>query len=379
MKNLLSLAKRKPTILSMALLIIFLSIAWTSQLPSVKTYSTGITSTAKGTLITCASRSQFETPKQLLKQIYPEINIDLNKLKGIIFYHNLPKETSINATIDITAIEAISLYYIDQFNFLNHVAYLKQNTSFFKVSDLSLKANFITFNDIHFTQNYLSKMRILNSYHFFSNLTAKPHASTQNDFGMMRTFNEDLRFNGPNDCPPPCPPDEGSLCRDPDKVGGDPICTGGICGIKWAGDNNDVQATFSQEYRQNNLDLDLYTQFRYKFLAGSLLGKKYINYYYSLGDYLKTTSKFNSEIMIKAVKLAPCTYKIANLLLSDKGMEAIVITENEKNDFVQLLQVLKGLSDGKDYQAIIADIEKDMHSFAGKSKSQLLDYINSQK
>jgi hypothetical protein len=83
--------------------------------------------------------------------------------------------------------------------------------------------------------------------------------------------------------------------------------------------------------------------------------------------------------MIKAVKLAPCTYKIANLLLSDKGMEAIVITENEKNDFVQLLQVLKGLSDGKDYQAIIADIEKDMHSFAGKSKSQLLDYINSQK
>jgi uncharacterized protein YihD (DUF1040 family) len=80
--------------------------------------------------------------------------------------------------------------------------------------------------------------------------------------------------------------------------------------------------------------------------------------------------------MIKAVELAPQLYKVVQLLSNDKASDEVVITENEKNNFLQILEIFKRLSDNKDYQSAISDIENDMNIFSNKTKSSLIEYLN---
>jgi Secretion system C-terminal sorting domain len=371
MKNYLFLSKSKPIGLLMAMLIITFSLAWTYQSPFVQSYITNVSQTSKGTTVTCTSRAQFEIPKAMLQQIYPKIDVDLSKLRGIIFYHNLPKSTINNK--DVNHVEGISVYYSDPSNFLHHTAFIKETNTFVKVEELNLKTDKVTFNDINFIQRELSNRKTLSSYQFFSNLLHQPYTVTPADLGLKRAF----LTKDPSvvTCPSPCDPlPDQARCVEGDKPGS-LLCSNGDCPLVKTENNTEVQATFSKEHRATYLDLQLYREFRDQFLSQCTIGKKYIQYYYAMGDYITKTSKFNGEIMVKSTKLAPQLYKTVRVLLNPNAQNEVVITKSQKNSFVDLLELYKGLSDNRDYQAILTDIENDIAFFEGKTRSSLVNYL----
>jgi hypothetical protein len=188
----------KPLVALLASFIVICSVAWTSQQPSVKSYMTGLSPKSMGTTIFCASPLEFKKPVEMLAKLHLNIDVDPNKIRGIVFYHNVPKKVLDNS--EIASVEAISIYYTDPSNFLKHVAYLKNATSFANVAELNLKADAVTFNDIHFIQKHLSKSKVLTNYHYFSNLSHQAYTHTQSDLGLMRSIDNLYDTKGV-DCP----------------------------------------------------------------------------------------------------------------------------------------------------------------------------------
>ncbi|NQY00626.1 MAG: hypothetical protein HRT70_05780 [Flavobacteriaceae bacterium] len=140
----------------------------------------------------------------------------------------------------------------------------------------------------------------------------------------------------------------------------------GIC--KLSEINNDSR--FNMNFPTINLlsYFDSYYELKYNFLDITEVGKKFINYYYSISEFVDindlTISDFGSLVDI----LPDLNIAVDKINSNEDG---VVITEVLRSKASGLIEILKQKSNDSNYQKILDDLSSEISLLSGKTKTEM--------
>lgn len=339
---------------------------------------------AEGRIKYCAFEEEFNNFKNFANELCIKNVKNGEEILGIVFYHNsiLGSFFSRNDFPEKDKVNGISFFIKDEMDIIHHSFYSRKNNSFENVPELNLKTNVIGTKKMNFVKDFLSKEIPTQNYFVAFNFTKNFNLNrTDDEFLLKIGVSNDLFASLEVDdgkCPYPCTDTKGCEC-DVYASSEQKYCNPcGPCELTTMSENGMVSNTYSKEFLKTYLNLDDYTKFRENFLKNVTIGRKYIRYYEALGYYLSSLKNYDSKLLINTASHLPIVHKIVKIISSNnsKDLNEIVISEMEKEKFVNLLEEYKKLSKNNDFQKIISDIEKDMNHFSGKTKQELLVYLN---
>jgi hypothetical protein len=123
-------------------------------------------------------------------------------------------------------------------------------------------------------------------------------------------------------------------------------------------------------------DVDKAYAYRDGILKSSIVGKKYISYYYKI-SYLMSVYKdesVNLSNIANLVNLGSKLYESLNKLTQGNSSD-IIISSSFKALANSVINDYKHLSGNTEFQAILADIQRDLDHFEGKTKVEVLSEI----
>lgn len=123
-----------------------------------------------------------------------------------------------------------------------------------------------------------------------------------------------------------------------------------------------------------SFEFSLYREFRDDFLLNSNLGKKYINYFYALGDHLVDVS-LPIGVVADITSTLPVLHQKINLLLNNGNGYSVLINREESLMLEGLFLSLKTLSPNEDYHMILEDIISDIKIIEGMTKNEFLNAL----
>ena len=238
--------------------------------------------------------------------------------------------------------------------------------SFFKMD--SSNNSFVTFRNETINRNYDSS----NSEDMFILKEAEYYANQIKDYKLNGTVTDYL-FGRKRNCGPGCV-DGGGPCEG----GNDPHMPGGDCSTG-GGNDNEICANDEAERQLsgvNNINLlknkdsnNLY-YFRDNFLKESIIGDKYVKYYYAFSQHID----IDLSLSMKAFTLMPKVSTLINKIRSnDTNPNEILIDEEFKNEVLSLINDSKTLSSKQITKSLIEDLKSDLSNLSGKTKSEFIN------
>ena len=338
---------------------------------------------AEGIIKYCAFDAEFKVFKDLANSLCSPTQIDGYEWAGIVFYHNSTPNLLLPSS-DMPEgedINGVSIFTIDQTGIIHHSFYGKKAGVFQNLPELNLKTNMIGTAKMNFVKSVLSKEVVTHNYFIAFNKTKDfKLGKTDDEFALKITIdNRVVDLLSPLEaasCPSPCFDTKGCDCNvyaGTEEKYCDPC---GPCQFTNASTSSSIKTTYSSKFLTEYLDLEKYRKFRDDFLATKPIGRKFIRYYDALGGYLSSHSKYDTELLIETAKYLPNINKVVDVLTTE-GSREIVITEKDRLGFIQILSKYKAISQNKDYQFAISDIEKEINNFSGKNRAELIAYLNS--
>ena len=340
---------------------------------------------AEGIIKYCAFDAEFKVFKDLANSLCSPTQIDGYEWAGIVFYHNSTPNLLLPSS-DMPEgedINGVSIFMIDPTGIIHHSFYGKKAGIFQNLPELNLKTNMIGTAKMNFVKSVLSKEVVTHNYFIALNKTKNfKLGKTDDEFALkIKVDNRVVDSLPANDsaCPSPCYDQKGCDC---DVYAGteerycDPCIDPGDCILTNTSTNPLVKKTYSSQFLAAYLDLEKYRKFREDFLSTKPTGRKFIRYYDALSDYLFHHSNYNAEMVIETVKYLPNISKVVDILATE-GSKEVVITEKDRLAYMAILAKYKTISQSKDYQFAISDIEKEINNFTGKNRAELIAYLNS--
>ncbi len=108
------------------------------------------------------------------------------------------------------------------------------------------------------------------------------------------------------------------------------------------------------------------------FLFLSDKGKELISQYYELSSYSKELS---DETMRRINKIKPLIIDKVEVFMKNRASKNILISEKEKNSFLEVLDFMKKDYSSRDYYLLIEKIKKEVLEYSNKSSSQINSMI----
>lgn len=114
---------------------------------------------------------------------------------------------------------------------------------------------------------------------------------------------------------------------------------------------------------------------RDKALAPTVKGKAYIEQYYFLGSIDKDFTRLSLKSLMSVINIMPSIYEAYDNYM-DLKYTGVIVSEQLKDDLVEVLQAYKDLSDNKDYKTTIDGLIKDVQIVANMKKVQVNEFLN---
>lgn len=127
----------------------------------------------------------------------------------------------------------------------------------------------------------------------------------------------------------------------------------------------------TEEAAHNIFNLELHTSFRDNFLSTRGRGKKIIEYYYGISNFVQPSDISINTLRKMITTLPAVNTAIKKLLTPELYNDDIIIDEDLKNSCLSILKDYRAISDDKDYQLVLADLEKEFTSMCNKTKAQI--------
>jgi len=123
------------------------------------------------------------------------------------------------------------------------------------------------------------------------------------------------------------------------------------------------------------LDIDFAHSFRDDVLSKTRKGNIYIDYYYKISRIATLNSAVSSDNLLEHINFAHKIYQTAQKFQEDSSNE-IIIDEGTKNEFLNFIKYYKTLSNNKEYQQILSDLENDFKDLSGKTRAKVITYLD---
>ena len=266
-----------------------------------------------------------------------------------------------------------------------HKAFILENGSFYEKKEYTLEVSGVSANDCNFIMKELRAVRqgICCYYIIKSNESAYFEATSQLRLKRVRKTHINLAKDVPGggssgDCDDPCAPDP-DYCDCIIVIDdGEPIdpCEPCICPAAYLAEDEDVASNYDGEYIVQNINLDLFYDFRDSFLLNHDIGIKYYDYYKVLGNYVISEELLTIEKKLAIVAKMPSVASLVATILSPESPDETVVTEEIKEDLLDLLALFYDESDNSDFKAILDDLKQDIEMYSGLSHQELMDQID---
>lgn len=112
-----------------------------------------------------------------------------------------------------------------------------------------------------------------------------------------------------------------------------------------------------------------YYELRDNVLYTSEVGKKFINYYYSISSYINVSDLSISDMSLIVSMLPNIDNAVNKVLHESKNRNEVIIDEDLKNKALSLISRLKSKTTNFSYNLILQDLESDINKLSLKSKS----------
>ena len=121
--------------------------------------------------------------------------------------------------------------------------------------------------------------------------------------------------------------------------------------------------------------IDFAHSFRDDVLSKTRKGNIYIDYYYKISRIATLNSAVSSDNLLEHINFAHKIYQTAQKFQEDSSNE-IIIDEGTKNEFLNFIKYYKTLSNNKEYQQILSDLENDFKDLSGKTRAKVITYLD---
>jgi hypothetical protein len=302
----------------------------------------------------------------------------LGKFSGDILQENKKPETLIfyfsegdikNPNID--NIIAISFFVSKDKNGLReHHLYTRNNNDNFTLNEnyTSSVGNF-ELGDVNLLASTILKDAKNVKWALYNRLNIKSNTSAQNDDFKKTILNNADFIPYASSITSPC----GSVCavNGSGNCDANGLCSSGGGGGCLASDLN----TKSLRVRAKGLDMDFAHNFRDDVLSKTRKGNIYIDYYYKISKIATLNSAVSSDNLLEHINFAHKIYQTAQKFQEDSSNE-IIIDEDTKNEFLNFIKYYKTLSNNKEYQQILSDLENDFKDLSGKTRAKVITYLD---
>jgi hypothetical protein len=293
----------------------------------------------------------------------------IDKTDLIVFYTN--KEDAIK-NLTTNEVEGFSVFLPQTKGVHLHQLYSKNSSGTFDLkNDYTGSSDALTVNDLGYIGGTLfdnnSKVNIVSYYtnKYSSNGDEKIQSFTKLTIDKADFV---LSIKDVFGCASGC--DGGGMDCDIAPQGGSGACHG-LCGFL-----NTLNQTKSKNLRVASIftSSNAYAV-RDDLLMKSKRGKKYVDYYYKVSDIAWRFDAINEKTLSKHINVATDIFKIADKLKKGIGSD-VVVNEETSEKILSLIKDYRRISTNKEYQTILANVEKDLKFVTGKKKVEVETYLN---